>query len=80
MGRALFWTLGLLILLAATAPIVSVALAGWIAHRHGCTLHEGFANPCLIGGVDFGETLYTMGVLGWLALVTLPLGAVALRR
>lgn len=67
----------LLILLAAFAPLISVAIAGAVAEAHGCTLHEGFKNPCLINGVDYGDTLYTMGVLGWFMLATLPIGAFA---
>jgi threonine/homoserine efflux transporter RhtA len=33
---------------------------------------------CLFHGVDLGETLYGMAVVGWFALGTLPLGAIAL--
>jgi hypothetical protein len=28
-------------------------------------------------GIDLGETLVTMGVLGWLGLITLPVGGIA---
>lgn len=64
-----------LAILACLAPLISTALAGWVASSHGCTLHEGFANPCVINGIDYGETLYTMGVMGWLMLATLPIAA-----
>ena len=57
-----------LAILACLSPLISTALAGWIASSHGCTLHEGFANPCVINGTDYGETLYTMGVMGRLPL------------
>ncbi len=67
-----------LILLVALAPVISVAVAGWIAEANGCVLHEGFINPCIVNGVDAGSTLYTLFVLGWLMLATLPLGAMAL--
>ena len=67
----------LLILLVAFAPVISVAIAGAVAEAHGCTLHEGFKNPCVVNGVDRGDTLYTMFVLGWLMLATLPIGAIA---
>jgi len=63
-------------LIFGLAPAISVAIAGTIASMHGCELHEGFVNPCVVGGVDVGETLYAMGVMGWFALITLPLGAV----
>jgi disulfide bond formation protein DsbB len=29
----------------------------------------------VIGGVDYGETLYSFGVLGWLSLGTIPIAA-----
>lgn len=58
-------------------PLISAVIAMWIASRNGCTLHEGFANPCIVFGRDIGQALYTMAVMGWLALVTLPLGALA---
>lgn len=45
---------------------------------HGCTLHEGFSNPCVIWGKDRGETLSGMFVMGWFMLVTVPAGAAIL--
>jgi len=66
-----------LIFLVAGAPMISVIIAGTIASWNGCTLHEGFVNPCVINGRDIGETLYAMGVMGWFMLVTIPLGALA---
>ena len=65
------------ICLVAGAPLISVMIAGSIASWNGCTLHEGFVNPCVINGRDIGETLYAMGVMGWFMLVTIPLGALA---
>lgn len=56
----------------------SVALAGLLANAYGCKLDEGSAHPCLIARQDRGQLLYTLGVLGWLMLVTLPAGALAL--
>ncbi len=61
----------------ALAPVGSVVVAGVIASSHSCALDEGSVHPCLIGGHDYGELLYTLGVLGWLMLITLPAGAVA---
>lgn len=71
----LFRILTALAILACLSPMISVAIAGYIASSHGCTLHEGFPNPCVINGTDYGETLYTMGVLGWLMLATMPIAA-----
>ena len=67
----------LLILCVTLAPLISVVIASAIAEAHGCTLNEGGAHPCVINGVDYGETLVTMFVLGWLMLVTIPGGAIA---
>lgn len=64
----------LLILLVSLAPVISVAVAGSIAAANGCTLNESQAHPCIINGVDQGDNLYAMGMLGWLMLVTLPVG------
>lgn len=66
-----------LIILVALAPLGSVMISGAIANANGCTLNEGGAHPCMINGSDWGETLVTMFVLGWLSFVTLPLGGIA---
>lgn len=66
-----------LIALVALAPIGSVVGCGWIANAHGCKVDEGSVHPCMINGHDYGHMLYTMGVLGWLMLLTLPAGALA---
>ena len=66
------------IVLVAGAPMISVVVAMVLAEANGCTLHEGFTNPCVIWGADRGELLYTMFVAGWFGLVTLPAGAIAL--
>ncbi len=66
-----------LILLVAFLPVISVAIAGEIANANGCQLDEGSVHPCVVNGTDIGETLYTLGVLGWLMLATLPLGFAA---
>jgi hypothetical protein len=54
------------------APLISVIIAGTLASSHGCTLHEGGVNPCVILGHDFGQLLYTMGVMGWFMFLTVP--------
>ena len=69
-----YWLVLALIVLVAAAPLLSVIVASSVAEANGCVLHEGFSNPCLIGGSDWGDTLYAMGVMGWLMLATLPLG------
>ncbi len=73
----LLWV-GLLLTLIAVAPLLSAFLASWIAEANGCALHEGGTNACVIGGSDWGGTLYTMFVMGWLMLLTIWLAPVGL--
>ena len=35
------------------------------------------SHPCIIKGHDYGELLYSLGVMGWFMLVTIPGGLVA---
>lgn len=67
----------LLILIVGASPLIAAFAAGAIADANGCTLHEGFVNPCIINGEDWGETLYTLFVLSWLAIGTLPIAVIA---
>ena len=62
------------ILLIAALPLIGVAIAGEIAAANGCQLDEGSAHPCIVNGRDIGGTLYSLGVLGWLMIATIPLG------
>lgn len=66
------------ILLFTFAPVISVAVAGEIAHRNGCDLDEGSIHPCIVNGTDIGPDLYTFAMLGWFMLATIPLGLGAL--
>ena len=52
-------------------------LCGAIANAYGCKVDEGSVHPCIINGDDYGQLLYTLGVLGWLMLVSLPIGLFA---
>ncbi len=47
-------------------------LCAAIANAYGCKVDEGSVHPCMINGQDYGHLVYTLGVLGWLMLVTLP--------
>ena len=66
------------IVVIASAPVLSVVVASVIANACGCKLDEGNVHPCVVLGLDLGELLYAMGVTAWLALATVPLGAIAL--
>ena len=72
----IYWILLGLILIVTLFPIGSVMLCGVIANFSGCRVDEGSVHPCIINGKDYGQMLYTLGVMGWLMLVTLPLGAI----
>ena len=61
----------------AFTPIGSVMLCSAIANAYGCKVDEGSVHPCIINGQDYGHLLYTLGVLGWLMLVTIPGGLLA---
>jgi len=74
----IYWVVLFLILVVTLSPVASVVTAGWIANTHGCRVDEGSAHACMIGGKDYGDLLYTMAVLGWLMIVTIPGGALAL--
>jgi TRAP-type C4-dicarboxylate transport system permease small subunit len=60
------------IFLIAFGPLIISLSAGAFASINSCTLHEGFSNPCVVFGIDFGENLYSLGVMGWYTLVTFP--------
>jgi hypothetical protein len=74
----LWYLLALLVIGAfAFAPIGSVILCSAIANAHGCKVDEGSVHPCIINGHDYGELLYSLGVMGWLMLVSIPAGLFA---
>ena len=52
-------------------------LCAAIANAYGCKVDEGSVHPCIINGHDYGELLYSLGVMGWFMLVTIPGGLVA---
>ena len=60
--------------LFAVFPLLVALTAGLIARLNGCTLNEGNPHPCVICGKDIGETLYSIGVMAWLSVITLPFG------
>lgn len=66
------------ILLWTTWPVILVATAGAIASANGCELNETVINSCIVNGREMGNTLYSMGVMGWFMLITIPTGLLAL--
>lgn len=76
--RSIFAILLIIILIVMLGPVLIGLLAAMITNGFGCGLDEGSAHACIIAGADRGDILYAMGMMPWLALFTLPLGAVAL--
>ena len=66
------------LILYTVAPILCVILASLIATATGSQLNEGSANPCIVFGVDIGGFLYSLFVMGWLMLVTIPTGIIGI--
>ena len=74
----IYWLLLLVIIVFMISPIIPVSISESLAKQHGCVVHEGFANPCIVDGKDIGNDLYTMGMMGWFFLATAPIGLFAL--
>jgi hypothetical protein len=73
------WKIILIILtIAAWLPIGFAFAASGIASSLGCRLNEAGNNPCLLAGHDIGDTLYTMFMMFWLAILTMPLMAISI--
>lgn len=66
-----------IIVLVGIVPLLLTLGAGMVAEANGCTLHEGYVNPCVIWGEDRGETLYSLGMMFWYSFYTVPLAAFA---
>ncbi|QND51865.1 hypothetical protein HB779_08085 [Phyllobacterium sp. 628] len=61
----------------ALLPLFSVLTTYMLATALGCSVDEGSVHPCLMAGLDIGDLLYTMGVMGWLMIPAAPLLLIA---
>ena len=59
-------------------PLVCVLIAAAISVIFGCTVTESSSQPCIVFGVDMGRMLHVLAVMGWLGIITLPSGLIAL--
>jgi hypothetical protein len=75
--RLMTWALALILLLGAL-PLVSMLLALLFGSAFDCGINEGFVQPCVVFGHDFGGLLYPMALAGWFAMFTIPLAGLAL--
>jgi len=65
-----------IIAIVMAAPVVVSVMSSDYAAAHGCQIDEGSVHPCIIDGHDQGELFYSLGMMGWLVLLTMPLGLV----
>lgn len=72
-GRWLVRGLAILTLAPVALWLGTVAATLFLTQVQGCTIHEGFANPCHFLGHDIADTAYGLGVLAaWGPLFLLP--------
>jgi hypothetical protein len=80
-GQRNLWRIGLILLLIGVGPLAFAIATQLLANALGCSVNEGGAVPCLVGGIDIGEGLY-FGFVGFiLFFLTAPVavaGAVTL--
>ncbi len=69
-----FMRIGLTIVVFIVLPLTPAIWAAIQASAHGCQLHEGSPNPCLIDGVDQGDLLYSLFLTSWLAAIVGAIG------
>lgn len=67
-----FRILASILILACLAPLFSMVAADVVARIYGCDLDLAATHPCMAGGSDIGQTLMTMGMMGWYLMTTLP--------
>ncbi|MBI1203748.1 MAG: hypothetical protein GC182_14695 [Rhodopseudomonas sp.] len=67
-----------LIVLFGVAPFIAALLASGLAHAFVCGLDQASVHACMVAGVNVGGVLHGMFLLLFYAILTLPLGAVAL--
>ena len=76
--RKFLYLFGFGLLFLCLLPVFLTLLGMGIAAVAGCEIGGGGPQTCLILGSDWGETLYTLTMMHWYALLTLPLAVVPL--
>ena len=71
-----FRALMAVLLFLCMLPMMSMAVAEFIAQLYGCKLDLASVHPCIVGGRDIGQDLLTLGMMGYFLFVTMP-GVVA---
>ena len=60
------------LLLVCLAPLLSMAVAEFIAQVNGCKLDLASVHPCVVGGRDISHALLTLGMMGYFLFATMP--------
>jgi len=66
------------IVILACSPIIIAMSAGFFGSCLGCNINEAGTDDCIRLGIPFGSVLNIMGASFWLALLTIPAGAIAI--
>ena len=78
-ARTIFGILLMLIALVAFGPALVAVGSQEIAEKvFGCEVNLNYVIPCVIGGKDYGQTLYDLGFLIWYSYLSIPAGGVLL--
>jgi hypothetical protein len=77
-ARTIFILLLIVILLIGLGPALIALVAQLIAEGFGCQVDLNRVIPCVIGGKDYGQTIYDLGFLIWYSYLSIPAGAVLL--
>ena len=65
------------ITILALSPIIISVIAGGLGNCLGCNINEAGTDDCIRWGIPFGNILNPLGVIGWFALLTIPVGVLA---
>ncbi len=68
----------IIIILLGLSPLIPVIVASIGGACLGCSVNEAGGSRCIRWGIDFGETLPTMMIMGWLLIYTIPLAGISL--
>lgn len=68
----------LMIFVIGAGPWVLTFGSGAVATANDCRLDESSPHPCIINGKDYGDTLYTFGLMGWIGILTCPVALILL--
>lgn len=64
------------LLVISVGPWVMTFVADQIMNSYGCSFDESFVQPCVIGGQDRGQLLHSWGNMGYIGIITCPVGLV----